>query len=239
MKRRWTSEEENILVQHYANIGAVGCAQLLARQQRAICKKANKLGLSTKATLGGVPSKKYLIKRLSEFRGIVMCPRHGYTIHYLSRSRSPVCLVCRRGWDKKRSQQLSRKLQINQRQREKYKKPVYNYANRLRRTLRFYSHGEISFSKHLPYSAKQLCNHLENIKKQQGNCCPMCRISYDITGYDIDHVIPVSTAKNIGEILSLFCLDNLSLLCPSCNRHIKRDNDIKVRLKKAGVTICH
>ncbi|KKN70858.1 hypothetical protein LCGC14_0426410 [marine sediment metagenome] len=239
MRKYWTKEEINILIHYYEDKGGIGCINLLKRTQLAIRKKANKLGLSTKATFGGTPSKKHILKRLSLSRGFVMCAKHGYTIHYLLSSRSPVCLMCRRRWDKKRSQKLSRKLQTNRLQMKRYKIPIYNYANRLRRTLRFYSHGEISFSKHLPYSSRQLCDHLENIKKQQDNRCPMCQVSYDITGYDIDHVTPVFVAKDTKEILQLFALSNLSLLCPPCNRHIKRDDDIKARHRREGVIRCH
>lgn len=238
MRSHWTQQEENILALHYTDKGAIGCIHLLSRTQKAICKKARKLGLFTKTTLGGTLSKKHIIKQFNSKRGIVTCSQHGDTIHYLSNSRSPVCLLCRRGWDKKRSQKLSRKLQINLRQRQRYKEPINNYTNRLRRILRFCSHGKISFSKHLPYSAKQLCHHLENIRKQQGNCCPMCHISYNITGYDIDHICPIMGATNKDELLLLFRLKNLSLLCQPCNRHIKRDMDIKAR-RQRGEIICH
>ncbi len=238
MRKHWNKKEENILIKYYPDKGAIGCVQLLARTQIAIRSKARKLGLSTKTTLGGTQSKKYIIYQFSASRGLVVCARHGCTTHLLSSYRSPVCLMCRKKWSKKHSRKLSSKLRNNKLQRERYKKPIHNYANRLRRTLRFYSHGSISFSKHLPYSAKQLCDHLENIKKQQNNKCPMCSVSYDVTGYDIDHVLPVFVATSREAILQLFALDNLSLLCPSCNRHIKRDIDIQHYRCEEGAVQC-
>lgn len=243
MRHCWTKKEEDILVSYYSDKGAIGCISLLNRTQKAICKKARKLGLSTKTTFGGVLSGKHVIKQLNKTRGMVMCDKHGYALHYLWNYHSPVCVACRVEYGKKYREKnpvtSSQKLRINQKQRERYKKPIHNYANRLRRTLRFYSHGEISFSQHLPYSASQLCCHLENIRGQQHNCCPMCKVSYDITGYDIDHITPIFTAVNNEEVLQLFNLKNLSLLCPSCNRHIKRDNDISARQEKGGVVRCH
>ncbi len=225
--KKWTQNEKDILLKNYGEIGAIGCSKLLARQQSAVCKKARKMGLSTISTLGGTVSSKTIVKKINDQRAIVECSQHGKTEHYLSSTRTPVCLICRRLWDKKRYKKPARKSQQNMAQRERYKKPKYNYANRLRRTLRFYSCGQISFSRHLPYSSRKLCDHLEEIKHKHKNKCPMCRINYDQSGYDIDHIVPVSVADSVEAILLLFGLDNLSLLCPKCNRHTKRDLDRK------------
>lgn len=43
-------------------------------------------------------------------------------------------------------------------------------------------------------------------------------------GWDIDHIIPVSTAKNETELLQLNHYSNLQPLCSHINRDIKRDN---------------
>ena len=42
-------------------------------------------------------------------------------------------------------------------------------------------------------------------------------------GYQIDHKVPLVTAKSEEEIVSLFALDNLSVLCPDCNMRVKRE----------------
>ena len=111
-------------------------------------------------------------------------------------------------------------------QRIRMKKPINIYRNRLRSSLHYCFKKAKSFTKHLPYSRKELCDHLEMIKLKQNNKCPMCNSNYDDTGFDIDHIIPTSSALNEAELLSLFNLENLSLLCPRCNRHIKRDHYI-------------
>lgn len=103
---------------------------------------------------------------------------------------------------------------------------VRNYENQLRKALsglKLLEKNKIGFSKYLPYNSKQLYEHLEKIIKDQDNCCPMCHANYGISPFDIDHIIPVSTAKTKDELLKLFFLDNLYLLCFSCNRYIKRD----------------
>ena len=43
-------------------------------------------------------------------------------------------------------------------------------------------------------------------------------------GWDIDHIIPLSSAKNEEDLLKLFHYSNLQPLCGYINRHIKRDN---------------
>jgi hypothetical protein len=43
-------------------------------------------------------------------------------------------------------------------------------------------------------------------------------------GWDIDHIIPLSTAKNEGEIIKLNHYSNLQPLCCKMNREIKKDN---------------
>jgi len=88
--------------------------------------------------------------------------------------------------------------------------------------------NKIGFSKYLPYNSKQLQDHLESIRISQNNCCPMCNKSYNKIKYDVDHIIPTSTAKTKEELLKLFNLDNLSLLCYRCNRYIKRAKPIEL-----------
>lgn len=101
---------------------------------------------------------------------------------------------------------------------------VRNYEIQLRSALKSLKSKRINFSKYLPYNNKQLHDHLENIIKSQNNSCPMCHKSYNEIKYDIDHIIPTSSAKTKEELLKLFDLENLSLLCFSCNRYVKKDN---------------
>jgi 5-methylcytosine-specific restriction endonuclease McrA len=43
-------------------------------------------------------------------------------------------------------------------------------------------------------------------------------------GWDIDHIIPISTAVNENEVIQLNNFINLQPLCSKINRDIKRDN---------------
>jgi len=125
---------------------------------------------------------------------------------------------------------LSRPIEL----RRKKTLTIYNYELQLRRALtnlKLKNNNKIGFSKYLPYNSKQLHDHLETIKKSQNNCCPMCHKSYDNIKYDIDHIIPVSTAQTKEELLKLFNLENLSSLCYICNRYIKRNKIATVEKK--------
>jgi 5-methylcytosine-specific restriction endonuclease McrA len=43
-------------------------------------------------------------------------------------------------------------------------------------------------------------------------------------GWDIDHIIPLNTAKTSEEVLSLFHYTNLQPLCSKINRDIKKES---------------
>lgn len=45
---------------------------------------------------------------------------------------------------------------------------------------------------------------------EQGSCCAACRADLSITGYHVDHAIPISRGGSNGKA-------NLQLLCPTCN----------------------
>ena len=53
-------------------------------------------------------------------------------------------------------------------------------------------------------------------------------------GWDIDHIIPLSSATNEEELLKLGHFSNLQPLCSKVNRDIKRDN-IYYRAEKLGI----
>ena len=99
---------------------------------------------------------------------------------------------------------------------------IGKYEQRIRATLKHYSDGKISFSKHLDYSAQELVLYIANIHKQRSGRCNMCCGNFNLDDMDIDHIVPVSTGETIQEIRELFRLENLQPLCPRCNRHIKR-----------------
>ena len=43
-------------------------------------------------------------------------------------------------------------------------------------------------------------------------------------GWDIDHIIPLSTAKTKEDLIKLNHYTNLQPLCSKINRYIKKDN---------------
>lgn len=47
-------------------------------------------------------------------------------------------------------------------------------------------------------------------------------------GWDIDHIIPISSAKNLEDIISLYHYTNLQPLCSKINRDIKMDKLISM-----------
>ena len=91
-------------------------------------------------------------------------------------------------------------------------------ANRLRVSLRRRLRG-IGLSD-LPYTAEELQAHIRARLHARHFRCPMCGASLE-SGFDIDHIVPLSSAQTADELLELFALANLDVLCPSCNQHRK------------------
>jgi hypothetical protein len=92
-------------------------------------------------------------------------------------------------------------------------------SNRLRVSLRKYLQGKGGFSQ-LPYTPAELQAHSEAKLEEREYCCPMCSTSLEEC-FDIDHRIPLSSARTVDEVIALFDLSNLDVLCPPCNQHKK------------------
>jgi hypothetical protein len=122
----------------------------------------------------------------------------------------------RRAWGKKHRQTL-----------------IGAITNRLRSVLRARlrkmgaAHRNGAF-KLLSYGPVELERHIRDRLEFHQRRCGMCGKNLH-AGFDIDHVHPLSTAKTVEEIIALFALDNLDVLCPRCNRHVKR-----ARIKEAA-----
>jgi len=221
---KWTNIEIEILKNAYPNGGYKGCCDKLDRTYTAIISRAKQLGLKAYGVQGG--QKRLIVSKIGNNKIIAICPRHGNTTHShrtrcgLGRLR---CNKCESEQFRKWSSRSSSKEKRRNTQRNRLQKPIYIYQNRLRSALHHRLNGQKGFTKHLPYSGEELCDHLEGIRRQQNNRCPMCKSDYDDVGYDIDHIVPTSSASNESELLALFGLENLSLLCPRCNRFVKRD----------------
>lgn len=204
---RWTKEEDNILKQFYQNNGSEYCSKLINRTKGSILIRAQELNLKTIVVSSNLP-KKTIIKKLSDKQVLSICKIHGETIHYYHDNKIRRCLRCK-----------------NIQMIEHNKNPFNNLISRLRFRIRHSLNNILKDSKgilngafrNLPYSQLDLFNHIENIKKQQRNCCPICNNNYDEVGFNIEHIIPLKIAKTEQEIINLFALSNLSLMCGSCN----------------------
>ncbi len=221
----WTKKEENILTKYYPDHGCKYCADLLNRSYRSISDRASMLNLTTIMSPWGAP-KKQIIKKLKGNKVIALCKKHGETAHYLQQGKISGCIRCQSSQMKIIHQTAHIKRYYKERWERDKTLPFNLYRLRLRNLLNsaFRRHLQTKGIKkrrgcfrHLSYSPQQLCDHLEEIKEQQKNICPMCRRSYNRVKLSIDHIIPLKTATTELEMLGLFDLKNLSLLCLSCN----------------------
>lgn len=90
-------------------------------------------------------------------------------------------------------------------------------ARRLRHSLRsaFRRSNRRTF-RHLPYTPQEAYQHITNKLKERSYLCPLCQKPIN-DKYHIDHKIPIASAKTPDDVLGLFALDNLDVLCPTCN----------------------
>jgi len=199
---KWSEEEIRILIQFYPTEGVIIASRLPGRTHHAIRSKAHKMGIRN---INKEALRKPIMRSCGTNRVVAECKKHGVTTYYRYGHRLK-CIKCSREW-----------------LREYRKSSLGNYKTRIQSSLQAYARHKISFSRHLPYNADQLHKHLEHIRRLQKNRCPMCGTSYDINRFDIDHVIPLSSATTIDKLRRLYYLDNLTLLCFRCNRFVKRD----------------
>ena len=218
---RWTQDEIHILHKYYVGRGSRYCSQLLDRSPKAVSMKANKLGLLSRTVRNGVLQKQ-IIDQLPNGRVMAECRVCGLSPHYVLFGKIQHCVRCKLVSDRNRNK-TNRGRQTGRRKAAKYRSTIIGkYADRLRASLnqgmRKYLSGHANGCfRYLPYDPKQLCEHLESVRSVQNNRCPVCCRSYDIVEITIDHIVPVKTASTMEEILRLFELSNLSLLCRSCN----------------------
>jgi len=216
-KDRWKEEDDNILNQFYHDKGTKYCANKLNRTMGAINVRAMKLCLKTTIINGGLP-RKIIIKKISNNKVLSLCKIHGETTHHYYKNKIQYCIKC-----------CVLTSEQKRRQNERFKKYRENPVNRLAynlRSLLWNSFNRISKNnntktkgcfRNLDYTPLQLYNYLQNIKNLQNNKCPHCNISYNECEISIDHVIPLKKAKTEQEVIDLFDLKNLNLMCRSCN----------------------
>lgn len=210
----WTDDEIELLKKHYPTGGSTICAQFINRLLSAIRCKAHEIGIGTECKNGKTVSHP-VIFIIEGNRVVATCPYHGNVEHrFKKHNRGPVCKLCRRDYSKLAVVKKSNA----QWQKQRLTNPKWLYAHRLRVQLRLaIRNKQLGCFRLLPYSPNELRNHLKMISQQQHNRCPSCNTSYNLVKFQIDHIIPLASVDNDKATFDLFALDNLSLLCGSCN----------------------
>ena len=96
-------------------------------------------------------------------------------------------------------------------------KPEYRYAHRLKVAIRNAVRKNDWGTHGLPWAPKQLRDHIESKLAEHDRRCPDCRVSLDMVGFHIDHIVPISSAATAIDLVRLSDLDNLDVRCPRCN----------------------
>lgn len=127
-----------------------------------------------------------------------------------------------------------KKVQRNKQNKKRQLNPVHNFHDRIRKRL-IRVLNDIGLKKEsrtqdiLGYSAKELFNYLS---KYIGQLCEDCKlIIIDKQKCQIDHIIPIGSAKTKEDVIKLNQLNNLRLICSSCNLN-KVENDLKIIKQK-------
>lgn len=98
--------------------------------------------------------------------------------------------------------------------------PMGMLINRLRVSLKRVGRGYTT--KNLPYGPEEFVAHITARLEAHDHKCPLCSTPISYETCDVDHKIPLSSARTPEEALALFDLSNLDVLCPPCNQHVKR-----------------
>ncbi len=214
----WNQTDMDFLIANYFELGASKCAMSLNRPVRGVYVKASRLKLRHKYRTAAPRER----EKIDDTHCLVVCKKHGKCKHRINSKTNKIsCLKCHRECDIKRSKEPDRILALRKASRKSKKKYgatiLGRYANSLRNAMHRYRHGMRGCFSLLPYSPRELCDYLEQIRDKQEDKCPICTIPYEESGFHVDHIIPLRNAKNKEELLQRFVLANLSLLCPSCN----------------------
>ncbi len=224
--KKWTQWERDVLLKYYTEYGSHHCANILGRSPKSIAHQVSKLNLTTIIVPWGLPQKP-IIRKLNDNKAISICKKHGETPHYFRRGKLFGCILCQAKQMKALNQTDRMKKYYRNKSRKDRQTKIGLYKSRLRNLLNNAYRRHLSKSgvvkrrgcfRYLPYSPIQLKDHLEKIRESQQNKCPICDASYDLVGFNIDHIVPLATGRVEKEILELFNISNLSLLCPGCNR---------------------
>jgi len=231
---KWSNEELEILKKNYPIGGPEFCKKILKRSVGSISKQANKLKLFS--GVWRIGKEKRTTRKLDDNKVIAKCKKHGVVVHYDWPGRSLVCSLCAQ----QRARDFNKTERGKELQRIKTRKwcqdPKNRFVRNIRNRLNKCYHGLTVHFKDLGFSGEELRNHLDKIKEQQNNCCPICNKSYNECQMTIEHTVPLANAKSKEEIINLFQLKNLNLMCKNCNSS-KNDNNYQDWCKSKGINI--
>lgn len=227
-KSSWSNEEIKFLKQYYPEKGSRYCSSVISRSCKSISEKAFYLNLLSGANASLLKEKR-IIQTLGENRALCKCEKHGTTIYYNPKTKTRQalrCMACSREYANiynKTEKQRNLRREYN---KERLKDPKHNFVARIRCHLNHCYHGKQVHFKELGYIGQELKDHLYKIKAQQNSCCPICNRGYNECKMTIEHIIPIATANSKQEIINLFALSNLSVMCINCNCS-KQDNNFE------------
>ena len=133
--------------------------------------------------------------------------------------------------DNKAEKQKKNNDRYNKRRKEE---PLYKLTTNIRRTIRLTLKGNGYSKKSRSYdilgcSYEEFKQHLESLFKVWMNWDNYGLYNGELDyGWDIDHKIPLSSAKTEEDIIRLNHYTNLQPLCGKVNRVLKRDNIINI-----------
>ena len=120
--------------------------------------------------------------------------------------------------------------------RKQYKKnrkqtdPLYSLSERIRKSI-LNSFSKVSYKKNtkttqiIGCSFYELKMHLESKFESWMTWENRGKYNGEFNfGWDIDHIIPIASAKTIEELINLLHYTNLQPLCSKFNRDVKKDN---------------
>ncbi len=90
-------------------------------------------------------------------------------------------------------------------------------------------------ARRLPFRAFELKAHIEFKLEQCNHMCPICSTDLNKVGYEIDHVIPLSQARQVTEVKALFALENLDVICRDCNIRVKGSRLVSYEHLKSSI----
>lgn len=232
---KWSNEEIEFLKINYPVSGLKYCADKINKSRSSITDKAYILKLRPGAGKM-IRREKRIIQKLDGNKILCECREHGIVMHRIRKDKAISCSLC----DQERIKNFNKTDRGRElkriRDRKQYQNPKNRFIKNIRNRLNQCYYGLTVRFIDLNYSGEELRDHLLKIKDQQTNKCPGCQRDYDEIGFTIEHIVPVSSGKSKEEIINLFNLNNLSLMCKNCNSS-KNDSNFQEWCNSKGINV--